>query len=134
MALRGALALGRGSGGSQRRGGCMARERIQVAGAFALALASCAPLRMVRSLLAVLCLLAAHPALAQEQPAVRRWYVDLGAGINWLDQESGHPQPADTGYRLSVAGGYQMSPRWALELETGYISNGLQATQDRPES
>jgi opacity protein-like surface antigen len=112
----------------------MARERIQVDGAFALVLAACAPSRMVRFLPAVLCLLAAHPAFAQQQSAARRWYVDVGAGVNWLDQESGHPQPADTGYRLSVAGGYQMSPRWALELETGFVSNGLQATQDRPES
>jgi opacity protein-like surface antigen len=93
-----------------------------------------AALRVVRFLPAALCLLAAHPAFAQQQPDARRWYVDLGGGINWIDQKSGHPQPADAGYRLRLAGGYQLSPRWGLELETGYLRNGFPATSDRPES
>ena len=93
-----------------------------------------AALRFVKLLPAALCLLAAHPAFAQEQPALRHWYVDVGGGINWLDQESGHPQPADVGYRLRLAGGYQLSPRWGLELETGYLRNAFPATDERPDS
>jgi hypothetical protein len=71
---------------------------------------------------------------ASAQPAADMgWYADLGAGINWLDQESGHPQPADTGFRLSAAIGRSYSKRWALELETGYLHNTLPAAENKPE-
>lgn len=112
----------------------MAQDRMHMGGTFAHAPAGRAALRFVRFLPTVLCLLAALPAFAQQQPALRHWYVDLGAGINWIDQESGHPQPADAGYRLRLAGGYQLSQRWGLELETGYLRNTFPATTDRPES
>lgn len=94
--------------------------------------------RVVTILTAVLCLLASFTAIAGQDgtappAAARLWYLDLGAGINWLDQESGHPQPADAGFRLSAACGRHLGRRWALELETGYLSNTLPAVEERQE-
>jgi hypothetical protein len=89
--------------------------------------------RLVTILPALLCLLAVPPAIAQET-ADGDWYLNTGLGINWLDQESGHPQPADAGFRLSFAYGHHFNQRWALELETGYLRNTLPAVDDREES
>lgn len=61
---------------------------------------------------------------------VGRWHLRLGSGINWLDQESGHPQPADPGFGLRLAGGY-IGEAWGVELETGYITNELPAVPGR---
>ncbi len=85
--------------------------------------------RLVTILLVSLCL-AAAPVFAQET-AAKVWYLDFGAGINWLDQESGHPQPADAGFRLSFTAGRQLDARWSLELETGFLSNALPPARDR---
>jgi len=76
------------------------------------------------------------PAMAGDQPAAggnasreaKGFYLEPGVGINWLDQEEGHPQPADAGYHLSLAGGYRFHRRWAVELHTGYLSNSLPET------
>jgi opacity protein-like surface antigen len=89
--------------------------------------------RLVTILSAILCLLAALPAVAK-QTAEKGWYLNLGLGINWLDQESGHSQPADTGFRLSTACGRSFNQRWALELETGYLRNSSPAVDLHPES
>jgi opacity protein-like surface antigen len=89
--------------------------------------------RIVTILAAILFLLAALPAIAQ-QTADKGWYLNLGLGINWLDQESGHSQPADAGYRLSTACGRRFNRRWALELETGYLRNSSPAVDLHPES
>jgi hypothetical protein len=88
--------------------------------------------RLVTVLAVVVCLLAATVALAEPTP-VKGWYLAPGLGINWLDQEADHPQPADAGYRLSAAIGRRFSRRWALELETGYLSNTMPATERRAE-
>jgi opacity protein-like surface antigen len=88
---------------------------------------------MVAILPVVLCLLAAQSAVAQDA-VPRGWYLNLGLGINWLDQETGHPQPADAGFRLSAACGRTFNRRWALELETGYISNKLPAAGSHAEA
>ena len=55
----------------------------------------------------------------------RGFYLEPGLGINWLDQETGHPQPADAGFHLSLVGGYRFHRRWAVELHTGYLHNVL---------
>ena len=65
--------------------------------------------------------------------AKRGFYLEPGIGINWLDQEEGHPQPADAGYYLSLAGGYRFHSRWAVELHTGYVSNLLPESVDQNE-
>lgn len=88
--------------------------------------------RPVTILPALLCLLLVSPAMAQET-AAGNWYLDMGLGINWLDQESDHPQPADAGFRLSLACGHHFHPNWALELETGYLRNSSPAVDDRAE-
>jgi hypothetical protein len=88
--------------------------------------------RLVTILPAVLCLLLVSPAMGQET-ADGDWYLDMGLGINWLDQESGHPQPADAGFRLSFACGHHFNRNWALELETGYLRNSSPAVGDREE-
>ncbi len=77
---------------------------------------------------------AAAPAATAPPAATKVWYVDFGAGLNWLDQESGHPHQADTGLRLSAALGRNLGTRWAMELETGYLSNTLPETEDYEES
>lgn len=96
--------------------------------------------RVATSLATALCLLAATAATSQPEAAApaakappaatKAWYVDVGAGLNWLDQESGHPHPADTGLRLSAAVGRNLGSRWAMEIETGYLSNSLPETKD----
>lgn len=92
-----------------------------------------ASMRIMTVLAAILCLLAAQASSAQ-QDVTGDWYLAPGLGINWLDQESGHPQPADAGFRLNLACGHRLNRRWALELETGYLSNTLPAAGGHLES
>jgi opacity protein-like surface antigen len=89
--------------------------------------------RHVTILAAILLLLTALPAIAQ-QAADKGWYLNLGLGINWLDQESGHSQPANAGFRLSTACGRSFNRRWALEFETGCLRNSSPAVDLHPES
>lgn len=74
-------------------------------------------------------------AAAQTEPDAfeRNYYLEPSLGINWVDQETGHSQPADAGLHLGLAGGWRFHRRWALELHTGYIHNVLPATTTRDE-
>jgi outer membrane protein W len=80
---------------------------------------------------AVLVLLLATAVHAQTDGFVRSLYVEPSIGICWVDQASGHTQPADTGYHLGLVGGWRFHRRWAVELHTGRIHNEVPATGTR---
>ena len=80
---------------------------------------------------AVLVLLLASAVHAQTVGFARSWYVEPSIGICWVDQASGHTQPADTGYYLGVVGGWRFHRHWAVELHTGRIHNEVPATETR---
>lgn len=80
---------------------------------------------------AVLGLLLASAVHAQTVGFARSLYVEPSIGICWVDQASGHTQPADTGYHLGLVGGWRFHPRWALEIHTGRIHSEVPATATR---
>ena len=91
---------------------------------------------MKNVLLLIAALLVIVPAAAaQTEPAgfERSYYLEPSLGVNWVDQETGHSQPADAGIHLGLVGGWRFHHRWALEFHTGYLHNVLPATTTRDE-
>jgi opacity protein-like surface antigen len=83
-------------------------------------------------LVSVFFIMAAITANAQENED-RGGYVNFGFGMNWVDQESGTTQPADTGFCLDAAMGYDFSKWIGAEFNTGYIRNTAPETETRSE-
>ena len=91
---------------------------------------------MKNTLLLITALLVIVPAAAaQTEPVAfeRYYYLEPSLGVNWMDQETGHSQPADAGIHLGLAGGWRFHRRWALELHTGFLHNVQPATTTQDE-
>jgi OOP family OmpA-OmpF porin len=60
------------------------------------------------------------------------YYVSFGAGVNLVPDVdlNGVAEKFDPGFRLSVAGGYQITPTISAEIETGYLFNGVNDAGD----
>lgn len=78
-------------------------------------------------LLVVVCAL--PPSVARGEPATG-WYLGGGLGLCHLDQEESRDEEADPGFHLGATCGYRFDRWWALELETGFIHNGMPAGED----
>jgi hypothetical protein len=72
---------------------------------------------------------AAASGQAQDNQA-HRFYVGIDAGPVWqqgidLRDSGGEDITFDIGYRAGLKGGYTLTPRFAVELQGGYIANGV---------
>jgi opacity protein-like surface antigen len=81
------------------------------------------PSVMSLAVCAIAAVILAVPAYAEDEG----WYLNFGAGVNLMFAEFN----ADPGFRFSAAGGYNFNQYFGLELESGYLYNGLD--QEDPE-
>ena len=70
----------------------------------------------------------------QGKAADQGLYLNLGAGVNIIndvDEDAGSASAAfDTGFRLSVGGGYHFTPMISAEIESGYLFNEVEDAGD----
>jgi opacity protein-like surface antigen len=78
----------------------------------------------IRSILAALGILLAAPISAAD------FYGQVSAGAVWLQDDEGNAIDFAPGSSVSAVLGWQLEPRWSLELQTGHIRSSLNTFRD----